>query len=72
MGISLSNPIESEQDKVREITYCVKQLHPSSRKTGDMNLLDNWFLDGSYENNINHKSGISDSISTESIVFYSN
>jgi len=72
MGISLTNPIESEMDKINKITYCVKQLNPSSRKIRNINLLDNWFFEGSFETKKYHERELSNSFSIESIVFYSN
>jgi hypothetical protein len=72
MGISLTNPIETELDKVKLLTYCVKKLQPSSRKIHNMNLLDNWFLEGSFSRNPNMKNEISDSKSPSSVVFYCN
>ena len=51
MGISLTNPIETEQDKIKKLTYCVKQLQPSSHKIQDLKKIDNWFIEGDFEPN---------------------
>jgi hypothetical protein len=71
MGISLTNPIDSEHDKVGKLTYCVKQLQPSSRNIQNMNLLDNWFLEGNFSHEP-EKVDITDVKSPGSVILYCN
>jgi hypothetical protein len=48
LGNSKILSINTEQDKVNTLNYCVKEFKPSSYNINDLNKMDNWFFDGEF------------------------
>lgn len=64
VGSSFTTSISTQKDKEDILGYCVKELKPSSNKVEDLNKIDNWFIYGDFELDINknHKQTISEKI----------
>jgi len=52
VGNSITIPIPTQDDKENLLSYCVKELNPSSNKIDDLNKIDNWFISGNFNTEI--------------------
>lgn len=49
LGLSLCDPIKSEEDKHNKVNYMVKQINCHATKKSDLNKVDNWFCYGEFD-----------------------